>query len=301
MLSLVLALSLHTVINTSPISLQQPVAKQSSLAAMSSHSAGQTERTFPVSLYLPTDPPPPGRAIAINRNLKYLLAQRTTNYYHASPSQQKNIQLVAQRLNGIVVRPGEVFSYNRRLGPYTQQNGYHWGRAFSGDRIVPSMGGGVCQGASTLYSALLRTGLPIVERHNHSLLVPYLPAGEDATVSMSSGMDFRFKNNHSSPILITAQAYPKERLLTVALWGAQPPKVVSVHHKVLAYYTHKTIRKHTAHDDDDDDETVVAPGQDGGKVSTWLEIKTDRGNQKKYVGTDTYYPSPRIIAVGSDD
>lgn len=169
----------------------------------------------------PIHVPPIGTEQAKKLSLGYLLAQQTTNFNHASASQAKNIALVARRLNGTVVKPNGVFSYYATVGPYTAENGYHWGRAFSGDRIIPSMGGGVCQGASTLYSALLRTGLPVIERHAHSLKVPYLPPGEDTTVA-STYLNFRFRNNRSTPILITAKADVTKRLITVELWGATP-------------------------------------------------------------------------------
>ena len=89
----------------------------------------------------------PGAPVVINQanrpeKLPYRLASRTTNYFHAIPSQARNIELVAQRLNGTVVQPGHVFSYYQRIGPYTRSNGYGWGRMFAGDRILPSIGGG---------------------------------------------------------------------------------------------------------------------------------------------------------------
>jgi vancomycin resistance protein VanW len=241
---------------------------------------------------MPPNPPAPGKAAAEHLQLKYLLAQRSTNYKHASPSQAKNIELVAKRLNGTVIQPGQTFSYNGKLGPYTEKNGYGWGRAFSGNRIVPSLGGGVCQGASTLYSTLIRTGaVTFVERHAHSLTVPYLPAGEDATVSYSSHLDFRFKNTSQTPIMIGAAGYPEKRIITIAIWGAKPAPEINVHHRVLAVYPFKTVQTTASANQN----KVVAPGQVGGKVTTWLEIKTSKGTVTKSLGTDTYKPSPRVI------
>lgn len=226
--------------------------------------------------------------------LPYLLAQRTTNYYHAIPSQAKNIELVASRLNGTVVEPGETFSYYRRVGPYSRENGYGWGRMFAGNRILPSIGGGVCQGSSTLYSALLRTGLPIVERHQHGLMVPYLPPGEDATVA-SDYLDFRFKNNRATPILIASQA--GDRHITVRVWGASPSPQIVVKHKILAEYPY-TVETTVNSQLKPGEEVVKAPGQAGVKVRSWLEIKTPSGVHLKDLGIDTYRSSPRVIEVG---
>lgn len=252
-----------------------------------------SEFPVPANLFLPPNPSPPNVEKARQLHLEHLLAQRTTNYFHATPSQAKNIELVISRLDGVVIRPGATFSYNKNGGPYTEENGYGWGRAFSGDRIIPSLGGGVCQGASTLYSTVIRTGLLVVERHQHGLTVPYLPPGEDATVSYTSGLDFKFRNNLATPVLITAKAYPNRRVLTVALWGAKPGPEIQVRHKILAIYPYRTIYKSSG--SAGTKEHVLFPGQKGVKVMTWLEVKTPNGVIRKPLGTDNYRPSPRIV------
>lgn len=236
----------------------------------------------------------PGQAEAQAMRLPYLLAVRTTNFYHASPSQAENIALVARRLNGVVVQPGQVFSYYRVVGPYTAENGYGWGRAFVGDRIVPSIGGGVCQGASTLYAAVLLTGMKVVERHPHGLMVPYLPPGEDATVS-SDYLNFRFQNTFSTPVLIAAKT--EGRHLTVALWGGQKGPQITVKHEILERYPFRTIVKVNPQLKPGE-ERVLAPGQEGVKAKTWLEIQTPEGTVIKSLGIDRYRPSPRIIERG---
>lgn len=239
--------------------------------------------------------PPVGGKLAQEHGLPQLLAQRTTNFYHASASQAKNMTVLARRLNGVVIEPGETFSYYRTVGPYTAENGFFWGRAFSGNRIVPSMGGGVCQGASTLYSALLRTGLPIVERHQHSLTVPYLPPGEDATVA-GSYLDFRFRNDRKTAVMLAAAADPARRYLTVAVWGKEPPPAIAVKHEVLATYPYQTARV-CVQTTPDGQPVVQSPGQPGVKARTWLEVKTPQGVIRKDLGVDTYRASPRVVQV----
>lgn len=238
---------------------------------------------------------PLGRELGKAHGLDHLLAQRTTNYLHASLSQTKNIELLAKRLNGTVVEPGQTFSYYKTVGPYTEHNGYHWGRAFSNGRIVPSMGGGVCQGASTLYSALLRTGLPVVERHAHSLTVPYLPPGEDATVA-GNYMDFRFRNDRATPVVIAAATDAGRRYLTVAIWGDEASPPIVVRHEILQRIPYRVIRRCSKNASDGDvGEKILFPGQAGVKVRSWLEIKTDDGVRKKSLGVDQYRPSPRVV------
>ncbi|HBQ96281.1 MAG TPA: vanomycin resistance protein VanB, partial [Sulfobacillus sp.] len=159
------------------------------------------------------------------------------------------------------------------------------------DRIVPSVGGGVCQGSSTLYSAILRTGLTVVERHQHGLTVPYLPPGEDATVA-GDYLDFRFRNNRKTPVLIVADA--QKRHMVVKIMGTSAGPDISVHHKILAIYPFKTIVRYRS-DLKPGEEKILAPGQDGVRVQNWLEIKENKGGVIKQLGIDRYRPSPRIM------
>lgn len=228
------------------------------------------------------------------KKMPFLLATRTTNYYHAIPSQARNIELVASRLNGTVVQAGQVFSYYKKVGPYNAENGYGWGRMFVGDRIIPSVGGGVCQGSSTLYSAILRTGLPVIERHRHGLTVPYLPPGEDATVA-SDYLNFRFLNNRTSPILITASA--KDRHMTVSVFGETHGPEIVVKHQILSEYPFPIMEKINPRLKPGE-VRVVAPGQKGVRARSWLEIKTPHGTQVQNLGIDSYRPSPRIVEKG---
>lgn len=223
-----------------------------------------------------------------------MLATRTTDYHHASKSQCKNIELVAKRLNGLVIQPHTTFSYYRTVGPYTAENGYHWGRAFSGDRIVPSMGGGVCQGASTLYSTILRTDLKVVERYQHSLTVPYLPPGEDATVT-GTVKNFRFTNTHSTPIRLAASADSDSRKMTISIYGTEKGPEVTVHHQTVST-TPFPVRKRRNAQLDEDESKVLFPGQNGVTVKTWTVTKWPDGHTTTVQrGVDTYRPSPRII------
>ena len=236
----------------------------------------------------------PGYAASKPETFPYRWVEVMTRYNHASASQALNIELTAQRLNGVVVKPDALFSYYEKVGPYTAANGYGWGRAFVGDRIVPSVGGGVCQGASTLYAAMMRTGVRIVERHQHGLQVPYLPPGEDATVS-GDYLNFRFRNTTGHPLLITTDAHDREYRLSV--WSDAPGPRITVHHEILARYPFRTIvrtdpKMARGH------ETVLAPGQAGVKARTWLETETPNGAMRSDLGIDTYRPSPRIILQG---
>lgn len=114
-----------------------------------------------------------------------------------------NLDLACKAIDGIVLLPGESFSYNEALGKRTEEKGYKKAPAYEGGATVDSLGGGICQISSTLYYSTLFADLEILERHNHSYVSSYIPKGMDATVDWGS-LDLRFSNNTNYPIRIEA-------------------------------------------------------------------------------------------------
>ncbi len=129
-----------------------------------------------------------------------------------------NAVTAARYLNGTRVKPGEIFSFNKVLGPRTKEKGYVVGFALAGRRHVPSLGGGVCRMSTVLYGALLDAGLPVVERHAHSLPVDYAPRGRDATVSWG-GADLKFRNNTQETLIIESGG--TVRRIYAILWSEE--------------------------------------------------------------------------------
>ena len=121
----------------------------------------------------------------------------------AGPSNRwYNIDLAAKRLNGTILLPGETFSYNDTVGPYTLASGYKAAGTYQNGQSVDATAGGICQLSSNLYWVTLKANLEIVERHKHQFNGGYMPViGTDATV-WSDQLDFRFQNNTDYPIKI---------------------------------------------------------------------------------------------------
>lgn len=115
---------------------------------------------------------------------------------------EHNIGLAVGFCNGVILLPGETFSYNAVVGNTTLERGFQLANAYSNGQVVQEPGGGVCQVSSTMFSALLQTDIEIVQRRYHSMIVTYVPYGMDATVSWDQP-DFRFKNNHKYPIKLS--------------------------------------------------------------------------------------------------
>ena len=114
-----------------------------------------------------------------------------------------NLQIQCDALNGLVLQPGEVFSMNGVLGERTTEKGYKPAPGYSGNRLVNTPGGGVCQGTTTLYNCVLLADLEVVFRACHGVRVGYVPLGLDAAVNFLT-TDFQFRNNFHFPIQIKA-------------------------------------------------------------------------------------------------
>ncbi len=130
------------------------------------------------------------------------VGQAFTKIYDNIPERNQNLALAIKAIDGIVLKSGEVFSFNKTVGPRTAEKGYKEAIGYdeNGEK-TPTVGGGVCQISSTLYMAALNGNFEIIERHSHSHEVPYADSDHDATVSYG-GYDFRFQNNRDKPVEI---------------------------------------------------------------------------------------------------
>ncbi|MGE5404158.1 MAG: VanW family protein [Candidatus Saccharibacteria bacterium] len=137
-------------------------------------------------------------------------------YYHTwfygSWERFENIQQALRSINNIIIWPGETFSFNATVGPRTPERGYRMAPVIGGDGI--GFGGGVCQVTTTLYNAALIGKLRIVERHPHSISVPYIESGKDATV-VYGAQDLKLYNPFDYPVIIKAGVYRGKISVTI--------------------------------------------------------------------------------------
>lgn len=134
-----------------------------------------------------------------------VLATHTTTEESSSSDRNVNLQLACESIDGQILYPGEVFSYNEALGERTASRGYKYGPSYAGGKDVLTIGGGICQVSSTLYHCTIVAGLEIIERDCHGYAPAYTPLGTDAMVSWGSS-DFQFRNNTGAPVQIVAKA-----------------------------------------------------------------------------------------------
>ncbi|MBQ3198768.1 MAG: VanW family protein [Firmicutes bacterium] len=145
----------------------------------------------------------------------HLLATATTLFDPAEINRCQNILLAAGALHGLVIAPGEEFSFNTSVGPRTADRGYRTAIVFIDEKAVPGIGGGVCQVSTTVYQAALQAGLTVTERHPHSLPVNYAPAHRDATVAWGA-LDLRWRNDFDHPVQLACHI--KDGSLTVKIY-----------------------------------------------------------------------------------
>lgn len=147
-----------------------------------------------------------------------VLASYTTYFDSSVIGRAKNIELSAAAINNVILGVGDIFSYNEVVGPRTVERGYQKAMEIVNKELVEGIGGGICQTSSTLFNAVDQVGVEYVEWHHHSINIGYVPVGRDATVSYG-GLDFRFQNKKSVPMLI--KAYVNGGSITVEVRTSQ--------------------------------------------------------------------------------
>ncbi len=236
-----------------------------------------------------------------------VLAEKSTSLSGSSYARINNITLAAKAMNGTVIQPGAEFGYNDCLGQRTTAKGYQEAGAYSNGKHSTAVGGGICQGSSTLYYCCLYANLDITLRYDHYFTVTYLPMGLDATVSWG-GPDFKFRNSRNYPIKI--EAWVSNGSLTVRLLGTNEDgsyvKMTSDTWEDADFYYAQTYRnvydangnlmssskeaysRYHKHEDTTETETAAAPVQ-----NTTANVTTNSGGGDSSGGsTQTEAPPP---------
>lgn len=211
-----------------------------------------------------------------------------------------NLRLACKAINGYVIMPGEVFSYNTVLGKRTEEKGYKGAPAYSGGQTVDSIGGGICQVSSTLYYCTLVADLETVTRLPHSYVPSYMPAGTDATVSWG-GPEFKFRNNTNYPIRIEAEVSGGK--VHVKLLGTdEKDYVIELQTKTISTEKYETVYQEYAPDNKEgyrDGQVIVTP-YSGAEVKTYkLKYSKATGEllETITVGTSKYKTRDKVICV----
>lgn len=226
----------------------------------------------------------------------------STSFSDSTNNRKYNIRFGAEKINGTILKPGDVFSANETLGTRTRKNGWKNAGAYENGEVVQQAGGGVCQLSSTLYNAALYADMEIVERRNHSMPVHYVDRGRDATInSVGNIIDFKFRNNTSSDVII--MAYTTGNTLHMEIYGVPFETDEYDRIEIRTKQTGSTSIK-TEYEYRDDKPTsykkTLVKGSKGYKVKTFKDyylgttlVKTDD------LGLSTYTMFPKKVEVGT--
>lgn len=226
------------------------------------------------------------------------IASFSTIYDASSINRAYNVELATKKINGTVIMPGETFSYNKIVGSRTIEAGWKEGTAYIAGKVVPSVGGGVCQVSSTLYNTALLANLEITERTNHTFTVDYVAASRDATVYYGS-LDFCFKNTRTYPIKIVATA--QNGVCKISMYGIKE-KVeyeIILQSKITSYINNTTTYKEDP-TLEVGKEVVEQIGFNGCRSEGYKIVKHNgKIISQTLLSKDTYSPQERIVRRGT--
>ncbi len=231
-----------------------------------------------------------------NLRINGVLAEFTTRFNAENTNRSENVRVAAMALDGKMIKPGEAFSFNEVVGPRSQEAGYKNAKIILNNEFIDGLGGGVCQVSSTLYNALLRAGIEVKERHNHSLVVTYVPMGQDAAV-VYGAKDLKFTNN--LPCAVIIKTVMTRNTVTFKLFGDTALKrnvriinnVIKEYPFKIAYKNDPTLPK--------GQQVVANKGQNGYRVvSKMMVYEGNRLIETKQLPSSYYKPLDQVVNVG---
>ncbi len=231
--------------------------------------------------------------------IKDKLGSYSTSYSSSSWGRKKNVATGASFINGSVVYPGETFSVYEVVAPFTSDRGYAIAGAYQNGKTVDSMGGGICQVSTTLYNAVLRAELEIVERSPHSMTVSYVPLSADAAIA-GTYKDLKFKNNLDTPIYI--EGYGDGGTLSFSVWG----KETRAENRSIEFYSQTISSTPSKEKEVKDPELeegkrkIITKGHTGYTAKLWKIIYIDgKEEDRVLVNQSAYSASVTEVAVGT--
>ena len=224
------------------------------------------------------------------------LSSYNSTYGMGNSDRNINVELSCSKMNGTQLLPGEIFSYVGAVGQGTYEEGYVDANIYADGQVMTGVAGGICQGSSTLYSAVLFADLDIVQRVNHSMPVGYVPRGMDATIAVPY-IDFQFRNSTNYPIKIIATTVGGLMEIRILGYNEHPSKEVEITNKLISTTPFKT--KEVLNTDlAPGTEYIKQNGTDGYVVETYKTIKFNGEEQSTVlVATSKYDPINKIVEV----
>ena len=233
------------------------------------------------------------------KDIKDVLGTFTTNYSSSTSERATNIAVGTQKMDGVLLMPGETISGYERMQPFTIKNGYKMAKAYLYVFFVDSVGGGACQIATTLYQAALRAEVKITERKNHSMIVGYVQPSGDAAIA-GDYKDIKVTNNRSTPIYV--EAVTSGRNVTFTIWGKED-RSANRTIEFVSEVINETPKGKTYKDDPSKPVGYVRKESDGhkGRTSKLWKVVKENGVEvsRELVSSDTYRMADDIYIRGT--
>jgi vancomycin resistance protein YoaR len=223
------------------------------------------------------------------------ISEFSTPLMQTSEGRLHNVRSTASTIHDLLMKPGDTFDYATYIAQTEARFGFQEAPVIVNGKLVPGIGGGICQVSSTLYNAVLRAGLTIVERRHHSLPVSYVPLGQDATFA-AGHINFQFRNSTDKYLLIRTSV--DDRQMTVKLFGQIPidttyaieSHTIRTLQPEIRYVANPTLSPGK--------KQLISEGRPGYVVDTIRYKKqADRIISQERISLDTYAAQPTIIAV----
>lgn len=223
-----------------------------------------------------------------------LLGNFSTKYDDRNENRANNLKLAASKIDGVILSPGEEFSYNTIVGKRSISAGYKEAKIYAGGKIIDGLGGGICQLSSTLYNAVVFANLNVTERHNHQFITSYVQPGRDATVAYGS-KDLKFVNNRKYPIKIKVKV--DSGVAKVQIYGIKEENECNISFDVE---TVSTTEYETKYEKDESlkegEEKIKQAGANGVVVKVYKVIKQNgRYIARDFISQDTYKVLNKIV------
>ena len=264
------------------------------------------DRTVPIAFDY-TQPRYHSGVTAAELGITQLVTEATTYYTGSEDNRRHNIAQGASRFDGIIIGPGEEFSFNYHLGELSAETGFVEGKVIVGGRTVGGIGGGICQVSTTVFRAAFQGGFTIIERNSHAYRVGYYelngaPPGLDAAI-WTPERDFRFQNDTPYHLLIETAIYPAESVLQFRFYSTNPGRVVEIEAPTVRNVEPAPPLKYEPNGDLQPGEVIqVDYAADGADVNVRRVIYDMQGNQISEDNIFTHYlPWQAVFQVNPND
>lgn len=227
-----------------------------------------------------------------------VLGSYKTKFNLSNYNRSNNIYIATNKTNNILLNNNEEFSFNNIIGQRSEQAGFKEAPVIINGEMQSGLGGGICQVSSTIYNAVLYSGLEITEARNHSIPSSYIEKGRDATVSYGA-VDLKFRNNYQYPILIQNKVI-NDTIVTTIYGNDRYKREIDIVTELVETIPNKTIIKESSVMYNGEN-FIQEKGRSGYKIKTYRIYKNKNGEilSKEYINESYYPPINKIIIKGT--